>query len=269
MLEWPDRSDDVGETVELLARDDGGEVAVEHTRIESYPGQIDDRNAVYQYFDRGGPDLPGMGDLGGHLMLVVPAQRFARSLPHLRKRRRAGDRIAEWVRQRADNFSDPELIDGSKWLEGTDDEVPFSWTLCRLLPGNAAVVGPLKDVVQVRFARPRNLELMRSERVGVALERKLRKLHAAAETGRRSVLVLEDRDMLMSSPIEVSRAVASVSAGRVLPDVMYLLNTTMGNPLAGVLFSAGVLAHEIGDVRWEQFSVRRCGQLNAMPDTWL
>lgn len=252
VLAWPDRENDDDETVELIARDTGGEVVVEHTRIESYPGQIDDHTAVHDYFDRGGPGLPDAGDLGGHLMLGVPIQEFSRSVPP-RKRRPAGNRITDWVRGNADRAEFPQEPGSPAGLSGSHCDIPFVWTLTLAVPSDVSLIGPLADVVRVSFARPADLEVRRIERVGLALLRKLRKLLAAAGDNRRSILVLEDRDPATRSPLSLSRATHASSASHALPDVIYVLNTRAGNPTAGVLYAYGLWAHERPFFRSETF----------------
>lgn len=264
VVSWPDRDDDFNETVELIARDSGGQVVVEHTRIESYVGQIDDHIAIYDYFPRGGPDLPDEGDLGGHLGLVVPAGDFSRSIPR-GKRRHAGQQITIWVRTNA-----PRLLRTKTPtdLVGSHPDIPFDWQLFQLLPANIDLVGPIADVVRVMFARPNNLKTLRSERIEVALLRKLPKLLSAAGAGRRSILVLEDRDSSMSSPMDLSRATQGSSSLHELPDVIYVLDTRHGNPIARVLYGDGLWAHEHPSFRWERFDEHHNGLFNALPYNW-
>lgn len=264
---WPDRDNDVEETVELIARDAGGEVVLEHTRIESYPGQINDHTAVYDYFERGGPDLPDAGDLGGHLALGVPIQLFSRSLPR-RKRRAAGDLITEWVRTNVDRVVWPHVPGRPVGLTGSHVDIPFSWNLAQALPRDMCLVGPIADVVRVSFVRPADLEVRRDERVELGLHRKLRKLLATAGDSRRSVLVLEDRDSVMSNPMDLSKATQRASAAHALPDVIYVLNTRVGDPMAGVLYGGVLWAHQREFFQWEQFEGHRNGQFNALPYNW-
>ena len=57
-LEWPDAENRLAKAVEFRGVDDVGEIVVEHTRIESYDSQIDDRMAVSKIFPKFGPEIP-------------------------------------------------------------------------------------------------------------------------------------------------------------------------------------------------------------------
>lgn len=64
-LEWPDAANRLAKAVEFRGVDDVGEVVVEHTRIESYDSQIDDRMAVSKIFPKFGPEIPDRWEAGG------------------------------------------------------------------------------------------------------------------------------------------------------------------------------------------------------------
>jgi hypothetical protein len=71
--------------------------------------------------------------------------------------------------------------------------------------------------------------------------------------------------MAMSNPSVVIAALQAAARRYVLPHAVYLFDTSVGNPIAAVLWEDGSWAQEF---QWECFSEKRCGELNAMPVSW-
>ena len=147
------------------------------------------------------------------------------------------------------------------FVRGQLDELRLELSLERWTDG-ITLVGPLARVVQVGFWRPLDLEDRRTTRLKTALRKKVPKLLAAAQ-GARTILVLEDRDMRMSAPAFVSRALAAAAGTAVLPDVIYLMNVTSGNPLLTPIYSSQIWWHE-GEHGWLTFSDARSAAFNRL-----
>ena len=263
---WPDDDDHVDKAVELIARDaTGAEVAIEHTRIESFPGQMADRLAIHEYFRRGGPQISGRNDAGKYRLSVLPGA--PRGLSR-RQRKRVPSVLTEWVAGNLDRAPWPHRPGEPNHLIGSHPDLPFRWALRRWVPDAIGLVGPDANVVPIDHATPPDSEGLREQRLARALADKVPKLLAAADRHRRSILVLEDRDPDMSAPLLVSRALQAAVGDLELPDVIYTLLTRSRDPIMGVLYECGAWAHEHDDFRWRTFPRTRCGELNAMDVTW-
>lgn len=267
VIVWSDTVDRDRPAVELCAADDRGEIVVEHTRIESYPGQVDDRAAMARIFPRGGIELPEYPPAGHYTLGVRPGALSA--VPFV-ARSRVVPTLVQWVTTHIEDVPWPPKPGNPIYLAGSDPTIPLEWALWRMLPDSVGLVGPYARVIQIGYLRPPTLEAMRTERLTRALDSKVPKLLAAAAGRRRSILVLEERDTVLSSPMDVSYALEAAASGRDLPDVIYLLNTRMGDPLLCVIWQHGQWAHQTDDpFWWRTFDPLRASQLNMMPATWL
>jgi hypothetical protein len=265
VVDWPDDEDHAHQTVELVARDHaGGELAVEHTRIESFSEQIDDRLAIHRYFPRGGPQIPGRDDAGRYILSILPGA--VRAVTR-RQRRHVVSAVTAWVTENLDRVPWPHTPPAPTSLLGGHPELPFEWALWRSLPDDARLAGPLASVVPIHYVQPPDLENLRVQRLERTLADKVPKLLTAGGGHRRCILVLEDRDSDMSGPLLVSRALQIAAGDRALPDVIYMLYTRGCDPIMGVLYADGRWTDD-RDFRWETFPTTRCGQLNAMAVTW-
>ena len=253
--------------VELLAAyRDGGEVVVEHTRIESFEEQARDRAALGKVFERGGPELQERHD-AAYFMLGVEPGAFA-SIPFT-DRSLVRDIITSWVRENLDLVPWPHVPGQSILLRGHHADVPFEWTLHRAVDDSVDLCGPLVHVVGVSYSMPQDLDARRQARLSRALDDKLPKLLGAAQPRRFSILVVEERDRVLSSPAHVAKALHVAAGGRKLPDAIYLVHTTIGDPCAMPIYEAGEWRFQKSDpFRWHQFSQHRVGQFNPLNSVW-
>lgn len=268
VVEWPDRSGEDGPTVELIAADDTGEIAIEHTRIESYENQTGDRAALDAMFPGGGPRLDDRPN-AVRFRLGVPIGSLAALGRSQRKQVAAV--LTEWVREHLDQVPTLKVPGQPSHLTGSDDRVPFLWTLdCHITDDLPFGVLP-GCIVAVSFGRPSDLEGRRNERSTRALGAKMPKLETASAGGRRrTILVVEGRDHVLANPADISRGFAEAMLHQALsPDVIYLLSTRAGDPTLYPLWSEAGWAHEIGDFRLLSFSAERTMALNAAPDDWV
>ena len=218
-------------------------------------------------FPRGRIELPKHPQAGHYMLGVRPG---ALAAVPFGARSRVEPTLAAWVREHLHDVPWPHRPGTPILLGGSDPTIPFEWALWRVLPDSVGLVGPYARLIQISYLRPLALEAMRTERLTRALDYKLPKLLAAPDGCRRSVLVLEERDTALSSPMDVSRALELAAAGRDLPDVIYLLNTRMGDPLLCVIWEHGQWAHQTDDpFSWRTFEPSPASQLNTMPVTWL
>ena len=266
-VEWPDVEIRQAKAVEFRGVDDVGEVVVEHTRIESYDSQIDDRMAASKIFPKFGPEIPDRWEAGYMRLSVAPGE-MARV--RYRDRKRVAEIHTGWVAGKIDDVPPPHRPGLSGVVWGEHPEVSFRWALWQALSFDAAgLIGPNARVVQISFAKPANLEELRVARLRRALDEKVPKLLEAAGDSCRSILVIEDRDTVLSAPAYVSKALEVASEGRQLPDVIYVLDTGRGDPHMLAVFDAGVWAHSADAwYDWKGFSVARSSELNAKRTNW-
>ena len=118
----------------------------------------------------------------------------------------------------------------STLLWGDHPDVPFEWSRFRAVNESVRLVGRCVHIVGISYWLPADIDTLRAKRMAKVLDTKLRKLLRAAVPDRYSILVVEERDRVMSSPSHVVRALRAVSEGRELPDAIYLVHTRIGDP---------------------------------------
>lgn len=168
ILGLPDVEDRVNPAVELLTVDAAVELAIEHTLIEPFEKEMDDRPRVLRYerelTERVAARLPGGSrfDLGVDVLATESIKLTSEGL----------DVIAAWIIDQA-----PQLEIGSPrtaprhQISALPPSVPFPVTLYRC---------PLSAESELRtfaitVARPADLEVRRRARIARALKRKLPK----------------------------------------------------------------------------------------------
>lgn len=239
---------------------------MEHTRIESYPGQTTEHAAITALFPRGGPELVGRSDAGRY-RLSVPLGSFASVRPN--DRMRVSCVLTEWIATHLDQIPEVDGASRQPAIRGSHAEVPFKWALYRSIPSNIGVVGFGSHCVGISHSCPPDLENLRKERLSTSITEKVPKLLDAAGGQRRSLLVLEERDVTLSNPASVTVALRAVSSGLRLPDAIYLVNVRMGNPLACVVWENGEWADQTPtSFHWLTFPVDRLIQFNPINRIW-
>jgi hypothetical protein len=254
IVEWSDTARRDRKAVELRAAcGDACEVVIEHTR---------EHEALAEVFHRGGPELPERSD-GAYFMLGVEPGSFA-SISYT-ERLLVHDILTDWIRANLDSAPWPHVPGESIFIRGQHADVPFEWTLHRAVDDSVALIGPTVHIVGVSYIKPADLEARRQARIVRALDAKVPKLLVAARPNRYSILVVEERDRVMSSPAHVARALRAVAEGRDLPEAIYLVHTTIGDPLAMPLLEGGNWLHEGSDpFRWCQFPLERVLEFNSL-----
>jgi hypothetical protein len=256
---WPDADDRTNPAVDFIGHDDVGEIAVEHTRIESFPGQIKDRLATEAVFPKLGPEVQGRRDAGKFVMWVRPG---ALSSVGFSQRPAVKRAVTAWV---SDNLDRVPLGDV---MLGEDPDVPFRWALQHWLPDYVGLAGPYATVVPIRYAPADDLDDRRAERMQQVVQSKLPKLAAAGVHGRRTLLVVEDKDQDLSAPKLVSRAIQRSITDTELPDAIYILHDGGGDPLLYPVYEDEAWAHDTLDAFWHQVPAYRRAQLRELPTPW-
>ena len=205
------------EAVDILARGNRFDCAVEHTLIESYQDQTRDD---IQFLDLLRPlkealkgRLPQWCDYG---LSVRPGgvKGINRS-----EHQAARGAIEGWILRKAPTLKmgSPETTPDHV-VDGGPPEVPIPLRLyCWQGSGR----------LELRSPGPEDLEEERRQRIRTALERKCPKLAAAVTVNCRSMLVLESNDIALVNTEVIRRAlVAELEAyGGPTPDYIYLMET--------------------------------------------
>lgn len=220
-LDRPDQRERRRKAVELVLQSPTRQFVVEHTRIESYPGRIEDGQkfmTLLEPLERVfGARLPD-----GKYSLIIEAGVARR----VRRSDAAQVRLAValWVLSTAPTLSPhgPGVTGFSvrAQLEG----VPFEVTLQRWsAPGESRLL--------IYRSIPPELERLRKERINVALHKKLGKLAEAKRefSAAESILILESDDIALASHDVIGHAVRAALADHAeLPDTIYLVETDRG-----------------------------------------
>jgi hypothetical protein len=181
ILDRPDRREHRQQAVDLIARDRGGEFAVEHTGLDSFPGQRDEGAWLEQALVPLEAELSGTLGATGTFRLVVPHGAL-RGMPRSARAVVLG-RVRDWISTTA-----PTLQIGSPAT------VPAHSATAPAELGGVVLQrwpGPAGGRLVVSRARPDELEALRQLVAATALERKAPKLEQARQGHRTTVLVLE------------------------------------------------------------------------------
>jgi hypothetical protein len=219
---FPDEVERTKPAVDLTAHDGIGGIVAEHTVVEAYDSQLHDNVRVGEAF-LDFPDRFGHGlEAPGHYTLAIDTgggRRFPR-----RNQEQQLDRLEAWVRRQ--QLPIPELPQrGANHVRAEPPVVPVPVTLFRYksLPKD-------DGALWVVLGRPDDIEDQRAERVARALAAKCPKLEAARTTGSVTLLVLENRDYILTNPWLLMRVVKSLAEPRGdVPDAIICVETSGGD----------------------------------------
>ena len=218
---YPDEEEHVEEAVDVIGHDELGAVAIEHTVIEAYDSQIHDNKRFEQLFDgfaqRFGQSLPMPGyyalciDLGAG----AAARGKLTDLPGI---------IEQWVRMEAEKLPEPKLPPDPPNHIRAQLPGPIPVTIFRLGDGPGE-----EGSLTVGLLSSGGIEGERTARIGIALDKKIRKLEKARPPGGRTLLVLENWDFMLSNPVVIAQAVHSAAQRLApLPDEIVCVDTSAG-----------------------------------------
>lgn len=215
---WPEDEQRTQEAIDCQFRLGDSRVVMEHTRIESFPGQgqIEDDVRFVRLLGPLERTLSSALPIPGHYVLVVAPKAVAgvRDAGHLRRA------LEQWVRLKA-----PTLVLGSPataprhFVREVPPGVPFEVALYRF--------PDLDGQFMIARAVPEDLESERRARIQTALAAKCPKLQSAKGSGFTSALVLESDDIALGNQVEIAEAVVVELHARHgdVPDEVYLVNT--------------------------------------------
>lgn len=200
----PEQDDRSNPAVELVTADALGTLAIEHTLIEPYPGQIQDNVQISPYVETLPTMLEDRLPVGSRFQLILDPC----VVNGIKPTQEVLDAIVKWVVTTAPHLEDGHPgIDGRHMAKGEPPDVPFPITLVRW---PRRVDDTLPPVLIARSCPP-DLEELRRQRLVTALEKKLPKLTAAGEKGHQGVLVIESRDFALSNSVTISAALFAAS----------------------------------------------------------
>ncbi len=228
-LVWLEDQERQKKTVELRFEMGSSTVVLEHTRIESFSGQITDDHQFMALLGALESRLTGRLPTPGYYNLCVApgAVKGAKEI------KRIQDAIEAWVLAKA-----PTLELGSPrtapkhFVKGRPAGVPFEVSLYRWKSA-----GRLEGRLLLMRSSPRDVESERERRVAMALAAKCPKLAEARQSGFASLLVLESNDLALANSAVIGSAVIAQLALRTddAPDVIFLIETEIAPWAAWVL----------------------------------
>jgi hypothetical protein len=195
--------------------------ALEHTKVEAYPDQMQDGSNFSDALEHLEKSLAEVLPEHALFMLVVPANSFNGLKAKVVKD--ISVRIEKWVIGAA-----PLLKQSDHQMEsitGTIDGVGFRVTL-------QAIFGIPAENGKLRISRhpPSDLEVLRAAHIKQMLEKKLPKLEAWALDGARTVLVLESEDIALTNHSLVLEALKlSLQFQTFCPDYIFFVYA-VGSP---------------------------------------
>lgn len=195
--------------------------AIEHTRIEPFPGYLEFITKSERQNVPIMTALSGAFDPADCFQLQVPLGAFhglkARELAKVQ------NNLIAWVKDVAPALERRRYGDFKKTLKITPPGVPFSVSLYRF---EAAVQPGYFHVITLV---PPDLEERRSERMQMACDEKFPKLQGwKTNHGARSILVLEDSDFSFTNDAHVAGAFVPIALARSdRPDETYLMVTAV------------------------------------------
>ena len=230
--------------VDLIAPTaDGGRFAIEHTKIESYAGQLTDAEQMERHL------IPLEAELAG-LLPQDRTYRLAVGLGFVADKMLEPDLVRAalrpWIIEKA-----PTLLAGTPasaprhQVIGRQDELPVEVTLSAWPPGDRG--GALLVLRSVPGDAGKMME-MRVARVGKALRTKLPKL--LEQDPARTVLVLEDPDMATSHMSEVGIALRRAARDLQLCDTIVVVETWLREPSAVVVYDDGTWLDDFNQHRF-------------------
>lgn len=203
--------------------------SLEHTELQSFPGQIGQGVDFSRIIEGPIQDLDGKLPKPGVYYLMLPTDTKVRAA-ELEQVRRS---IADWIVGLATEWRDakPNKRDRNQAPSGDGDRVrivppgvPFEVHFERELHWAQADEFD-GQLFTSRFATV-DLDQARSSSLSASLEKKLPKLFECRRRGSRTILVLEESDIALSHFVTLTETLMSVSAGRHdMPDEIYLVST--------------------------------------------
>jgi len=216
-VDYPDEKERNAKAVDVLLKSSSGEIVLEHTRIESYPKQIEDWSQVRRLLKPLEGILKKKLPMPGHYELAIDVwgTKGAKRKDSIQKD------LIKWIKDTAPSLKlgSPETAPFHS-KKAKPNGVPFEVTLYRW-PGND---GKFRVVLNA----PDELADKRRERIRKALEEKCPKLQKAKGDKRTSILIFELDDISLGSHVSVGECLMEELPLRDdPPDEIYLVRTEL------------------------------------------
>ena len=216
----PDEVERNKKAVDLHVRGEDIDYYIEHTLIESFPGQISDGWRIVELLDPLEKSL--IGKLPpGHFTLAVACGAVA-GATEVDKIQAA---LKKWILEKSPSLSKEASIKRryTQYRE-IPTNVPFEVVL--------SCEPRLDDCLYIARLVPPELEEKRRERIQIALNNKCPKLKAAkTQHNSRSVLILESNDIGLANQFLIASAFTDETKKRIddIPDETYLVETDISS----------------------------------------
>lgn len=219
-VSFPDEENRNSENVDVLLKHENGEIVIEHTRIESYPKQIDDWKQVGKLLDPLRKELQGRLPSGNYDICVdIFAVRGAKKTKEIQ------DALIKWIIEKAPSIKvGPPDTAPEHCVREKPDGVPFEVNLCRW-PGEDGKIFIMESAPEDRV-----LQELRRKKIKEALDKKCPKLLEAKKKCKKgnSILLFELNDISLGNHLSVSKALQDEIVDRIdEPDEIYLIETNI------------------------------------------
>lgn len=198
-----------------------GNFILEHTRIESFPGQISDDIRIKTQLKQLQDNLSGNLTTPGYYRLGFDVH----VLEGEKNPQKIREKLEEWVKQNAGNLEigQQRYTDGNS-IRTIPPGVKFEVILSRW-ESETGKDGQLYIYRNV----PKDLDTQRRKRIQRALDDKLEKLTTEKNQGDVTVLVLESNDMALGNVVDIAEATLDELAKRTgdIPDIIVLVETEL------------------------------------------
>jgi hypothetical protein len=216
----PDEIERTKKAVDLHVRGDDTDYYIEHTLIESFPGQISDGSRIMELLAPLEKSLVGKLPRG-HFNLTVASGAVA-GATDIDKIQAA---LKKWILEKSPSLSN-EASTKQRYTQYREmpTNLPFEVVL--------SCDPRLEDSFYIARFAPNELEKKRRERIQVALNNKCPKLKAAkTQHNSRSVLILESNDIALANQFLIASAFVDEVKKRLddIPDEAYLVETDIPN----------------------------------------
>ena len=227
-IRYPER-DLIGPRVDLRLKLGVQEYAIEHTRIEPFKNQIKTGTTFKKITDcvkqRISGKLPGPACYALHVPvdICLPKKRGNQAL----------DSLVEWIQTSAQIMHERNLIRSRPMLSSyrSNDRIQgtptgFNCTIELLRWPDASTLGRKPGFLGAKLVSPDDLETHRSKRLRQAFADKFPKLEQCKKDGARTILVLENIDIALTSFDLIGEQLPMLLAERTdSPDEIYLVET--------------------------------------------
>lgn len=238
VISIPELEDRTNPAVELVVGSTGGRIALEHTTIETFSGQIQAAVYLRKLIPVDPFEVPGLESDSQYTLGLVPSSLEGNAKDTVT----VVEALRGWITEAAAALPPEPCLPRDRYIRAPVGRLPIPASLLR---SPASEGSPFAGKVMVSFEAPADRETLREARILEALNRKLPKLNAARGPNGLSVLVVETGDLSLANQWLISEALqrAAASCEHELADYVVLV-ITVGESLAWVLHEQGTWSDE-------------------------